>query len=57
VAHGIIDGNLFWLKNQDFYNIKIGNCSNGPIYKNADKIALDEVVSFFESEFKNERSF
>lgn len=57
-AHGIIDANLFWLKNQEYYQIKIGNYSSGLIYKNADEVCLNNILNFFEDEVKrNERSF
>lgn len=48
IAHGIIDANLYWLKNQDFYDIKIGNCSSGPIYKNAENVDMEKIINFFE---------
>jgi hypothetical protein len=56
IAHGLIDASLYWLKNQEFYNVKLGNCSCGPIYKNVERVDLDNIKSFFE-DIKNERSF
>lgn len=50
IAHGLIDASLYWLRNQEYYNIKLGNCSYGPIYNNADKVNIEEINSFFEDD-------
>ena len=34
IAHELIDGNLYWLKNQPYKDISIGNFSNGLKYYN-----------------------
>jgi hypothetical protein len=48
IAHGLIDGNLHWFKNQPYWETCVGNCSNGPIYKNAPYIEEDQITSFWE---------
>lgn len=47
IAHGLIDGNLYWLKNQPYQDVLIGDCSSGPKYKNATYIEQDNILSFF----------
>ena len=47
IAHGLIDGSLYWLKNQPYQDISIGNCSSGPKYDNASYISEGEIMSFF----------
>lgn len=47
IAHGLIDGSLYWLKNQDFTEVIIGDCSSGSIYKNATNINEEQILSFF----------
>lgn len=44
IAHNLIDGSLYWLKNS---NVKMGYCSEGPEYKNATYIGEGDMVSFF----------
>lgn len=47
IAHGLIDGNLYWLKRRPHYDIRIGACSSGPRYANAEYIDEDSILSFF----------
>lgn len=47
VAHGLIDGNLYWLTKQVYTEIRARDCSSGLNYKNASYINIDDVVSFF----------
>lgn len=47
IAHDLIDGNLYWLKNQDYKNILISSYSNGILFDNALNIKQDEILSFF----------
>jgi hypothetical protein len=47
VAHGLIDGNLYWLSNQKYQEVLIGDCSNGPKYNNASHIEEDKILLFF----------
>ena len=47
IAHGLIDGNLYWLKNQPYQEVMIGNYSSGPKYENASYINEGEIMSFF----------
>lgn len=48
IAHGLIDGNLYWLKNQSYKEIYIGDCSNGPNYKNSTYICEERIANFWE---------
>jgi len=48
LAHGLIDGNLYWLKNHPHKEILIGDCSSGPRYKNASYIDEDKIISFWD---------
>lgn len=48
IAHGLIDGNLYWLKNQKYKKVITGDCSSGPKYKNATYINKEDIISFFE---------
>jgi hypothetical protein len=47
VAHGLIDGNLFWLTNQSYQNVITGDCSSGPNYTNTSYIEEEKILSFF----------
>ena len=47
IVHGLIDGNLYWLKSQSYQEMLIGNCSSGPNYENASYISEDRIMSFF----------
>lgn len=47
VAHGLIDGSLYWLHNQPYKEVVIGDCSSGPNYTNASYIEEDKILSFF----------
>ena len=47
VAHGLIDGNLHWLRSQKHQEVLIGDCSSGPKYTNASYIEEGKILSFF----------
>lgn len=47
VAHGLIDGNCYWLKNIPFEEVFVTNHSSGPLYENAEYIGEDQWLSFF----------
>lgn len=47
VAHGLIDGNLYWLRSQPHQEVLTGDCSSGPNYTNASYIEEDKILSFF----------
>jgi len=47
IAHELIDANLYWLKNQNYKEILIKDCSSGAKYKNASYIEKENVMSFF----------
>ena len=47
IASGIIDGNLYWLKNQKYQDVSIRDFSSGSKYENALYIKEDEILSFF----------
>lgn len=46
-AHEVVDANLYWLKNHEYFKIDIGHFSHGPDYDNAEYIALEEIPKFF----------
>lgn len=46
IAEEIIDANLYWLKSLPYYNIEIKDHSSGSIYKNAEYIKEEEILSF-----------
>lgn len=52
VAHGLIDGNLHWLKSQTYKEVFIRDCSSGSRYENASYIDEDKIMSFWDE--KNE---
>lgn len=52
LAQGLIDGNLYWLKNQPYREVLVGDCSSGPRYENASYIDEDKILSFWDE--KNE---
>lgn len=47
ISHGLIEGNLYWLKRQPYHEVKIGNCSHGPKYKEIPYINNEDIVEFF----------
>ena len=47
IANSIIDANLYWLKNQKYQEVNIGNCSNGYNLENAQNIKEEDIISFF----------
>lgn len=52
LAHGLIDGNLYWLRDQPYKEVLIGDCSSGLRYENASYISEDNIKSFWDE--KNE---
>lgn len=48
IAHGLIDANLYWFKNQPYKEVSIGNCSSGQRYENATYIDEDKIISFWD---------
>lgn len=47
IAHGLIDGNLYWLKNQPYQEVQTADCSSGLKYNNALNIKEENIFSFF----------
>ncbi len=47
IGHGLIDACLYWLKRQEFSKVKVGNCSQGLEYENAEYIKDNDIVKFF----------
>lgn len=47
IAHGLIEGNLYWLANQEDEKVKVADYSSGPEYNNVSYITEDELASFF----------
>ena len=47
VAHGLIDGNLYWLTHQKYNEVSVADCSHGPNYTNASHIEAENILSFF----------
>jgi hypothetical protein len=48
ISHGAIDGNLYWLQQQEFDEVQVGDCSMGQKYENVPYIEPDRVKAFFE---------
>lgn len=46
-AHGLIDGNLYWLKNKPYQETFIKYHCSGPQYNNAEYINESDILSFF----------
>lgn len=47
IAHSLIEGNIFWLKNQPYWNVETNDHSSGPTFDMAPYIELDNILSFF----------
>lgn len=47
-VHGIIDGMVYWMKNNEYVNIEIADHSAGPEYENIPYIDENEIVDFFQ---------
>lgn len=47
MAHGIIDGCFYWLKNHPYFETKICDHSSGEIYEYAPYIKEEDVLPFF----------
>lgn len=47
IAHNIIDLNLFWMKNQEYDEVNIADCSSGPVYDYATQISENNILDFF----------
>jgi len=50
IAHDVIDGNLYWLKNQEITDVEIKDHSCGPKYANAAYIQEEDICDFFNIE-------
>lgn len=48
LAQGLIDANLYWLKNQPYREVLIGDCSSSLRYENASYISEDTIISFWD---------
>ena len=46
-AHGLIDGLFYWLKNHEYYDFDIVDCSSGKEYDNATYIKEEGILPFF----------
>lgn len=49
-SHGLIDANLHWLKQNSHQEVQIKDHSQGDLYKSAEYITENDLVSFFEME-------
>lgn len=47
IAHSLIEGNIFWLKKQPYWNVEIKDHSSGPTFQDAPYISEEEILSFF----------
>ena len=47
-SHSLIEANLYWLKHQPYTDIKIGNASNSPEYKEVPYIQNKDILEFFQ---------
>lgn len=47
IAHGIIDGMFYWLKNHEYYQYELTNCSSGQEYNFATYIKEEDILPFF----------
>lgn len=47
IAHSLIEGNIFWLRRQPYWNVEIKDHSSGPSFDDAPYIQQDEILSFF----------
>lgn len=47
IAHGLIDGIFYWLKNHEYYDFEIADCSSGKEYKFATYIKEEDILPFF----------
>ena len=55
IAHGLIDGNIYWLSKQKHKEVLIKDHSSGPNYTNASYIKEEEILSFFKDVTENEK--
>lgn len=54
IAHGLIEGNLYWLTHQKHKKIYAANCSDGLEYKEIQHIGITNIVDFFEQEIEED---
>lgn len=47
IAHSLIEGNIFWLSNQTYWNVEINDHSSGPTFECAPYIDVENVSYFF----------
>lgn len=48
IAHGLIDGCLYWLSHRPHGQVAIADHSSGPLYENAAYIQEDNIMSFLQ---------
>ena len=48
MAHGIIDGFFYWLKNHPYYETKLADHSSSQEYKHAPYISEEDILPFFQ---------
>ena len=48
MAHGIIDGFFYWLKNHSYYETKLADHSSSQEYKHAPYISEEDILPFFQ---------
>ena len=48
IAHEIIDGYFYWIKNHPYYETLLGDHSSGEEYKYATYITEEELLPFFQ---------
>ena len=48
IMHQLLDGQVYWLKQQEDYKIEVVDHSSGPKYENISYIELDKLVEFFD---------
>jgi hypothetical protein len=46
IAHGLINGSIFWLKNQEYYDVQAYDHSKGKIYEHLPYIEEEQIIDF-----------
>jgi hypothetical protein len=47
LAHGLINGNLFWLRSQNYAPVEVGDFSSGPGYDGVRSLTEGDISAFF----------
>ena len=47
IAHGLIDGIFYWLKNSEYFDFQLADCSSGKEYNFAEYITEEDILPFF----------